>query len=139
LAEIFRRQDFLPGDPQHAFTASPHSAPAVQPLWTGVPLFVAFAAALVAPQHAFASWQQADPPLQHGGTAAQQLLLSAHHFSPFSQQPRRVSAAQQALFSLQQASLAEQQSLGLSSAPTVPVSSRARARNEPANSFVNME
>jgi hypothetical protein len=98
-----------------------------------------FAAAFVGPQHAFASLQQAKPSVQHFWTAAQQPLFSAQHFSPFSQQRSRASAEQQALFSLQQASLAEQQSLGFSSAATAPVSSRPRARNEPANSFLNME
>jgi hypothetical protein len=97
-----------------------------------------FAAAFVGPQHAFASLQQAMPSVQHFWTAAQQPLFSAQHSSPFSQQPSRASATQQALFSLQQASLAEQQSLGFSSEATAPVRSRPRARNEPANSFVNM-
>jgi len=42
--------------------------------------------------------------------AAQQLLFSAQHFWPFSQQPSFSSAAQQALGFVQQASLSEQQS-----------------------------
>ncbi len=57
----------------------------------------------------------------------------------FSQQPSLASATQQALFSLQQARLAEQQSLGFSPAANAPVNSRPRTRNEPANSCVNME
>jgi hypothetical protein len=76
-----------------------------------------FAMAFAGPQQAFASLQQAKPSVQHFWTAAQQLLFAAQHFRPLSQQPSRAFASQQALFSLQQASLATQQSLGFSSLP----------------------
>jgi hypothetical protein len=90
-------------------------------------------------QHVLTSSQQGMPSLQHFCTAAQQPLFSAQHFRPFSQQPSRAVASEQALFSLQQASLAAQQSLGFSSVTTPPASNRPRARKEPANKFVNME
>ena len=91
-------------------------------------------AAFFGPQHALASLQQAKPSAQHFCGASQQAWFSAQHFWPFSQQPSRAFAVQQALFSLQQASLAEQQSLGFSPATTAPVSKRPSA-----NSFTIME
>ncbi|MCO6457427.1 MAG: hypothetical protein J5I93_19170 [Pirellulaceae bacterium] len=95
--------------------------------------------AFVGPQHAFASLQQSKPSVQHFCTAAQQPLFSAQHFSPLSQQPSLASATQQALFGVQQASLAEQQSWDLSAANEMPENSSPSMRNEPANSLVNME
>jgi hypothetical protein len=91
------------------------------------------------PQQAFASLQQAMPSVQHFCTAAQQPLFSAQHFWPFSQQPSLASATQHALWGLQQASLAVQQSLACSSAEANPASMAPRTANEPTSSFANME
>lgn len=95
------------------------------------------ATGFVVPQHALASLQQAEPSVQHFGEAEQQACFSSQHFRPFSQQPNLASAAQQALLGVQQASLAEQQSLACSAPEAPPASSAPRTRNEPANSFVN--
>ena len=63
-------------------------------------------------------------------------------FKPFSQQPRRTSAVQQALFVVQQASFAVQQFwgllCGLSESDLASANRRPRTRNEPRNSRVNM-
>jgi hypothetical protein len=57
--------------------------------------------------------QQSRPSVQHGWAAVQQARFIVQHFKPFSQQPRRTSAVQQALFVVQQASFAVQQFCGL--------------------------
>jgi hypothetical protein len=72
--------------------------------------FATFASVFAGPQHALASVQQAKPSVQHFCTAAQQPFFSEQHLRPFWQQPSLASAAQQAIFALQQARLAVQQS-----------------------------
>jgi hypothetical protein len=65
------------------------------------------------PQHALALSQQSIPSEQHFWAVVQHPLFSVQHFCPFSQQPSRGFASQQALFAWQQARFVEQQSFGV--------------------------
>jgi hypothetical protein len=137
---LFSAQHFMPFSQQPSFASATQQADlSLQQASFAVQQSAVLTAVFVVPQQALAIAQQAEPSRQHLGGAEQHSFFSAQQLRPFSQQPNLASATQQALFSLQQASLAEQQSRGSSPVMPIPVNRSAKVRNEPANNLVNME
>jgi hypothetical protein len=118
-----------------SWALSPRVSAVSQHVWT------AEQQSFISAQHSRFLTQQSSSAsvTEPAASSVQHALLSPQQSSPFSQQAGLASTSQQALVGVQQASIAAQQSCRCASAAVTLANNRPKARNELANSLVNME